>query len=65
MVPREKPLYRDNLERLDAAFPGRELIRKSEVAGWLGISKTTLRERFDLPPGQYVSKVAIARALSA
>ena len=65
MVPREKPLYRDNLERLDAAFPGRELIRKSEIAGWLGISKTTLRERFDLPPGQYVSKVALARALAS
>lgn len=62
---REREGYRDNLERLDAAFPGRELIRKSEVAGWLGISKTTLRERFALPPGQYVSKVAIARALTA
>ena len=63
-MPKEREGYRDNLERLDAAFPGRELLRKSEVAGWLGISKTTLRERFDLPPGQYVSKATVARELA-
>lgn len=52
------------MERLNETFPGRELLKKSEVAGWLGISKTTLRERYNLPPGKLVSKVAIARAVS-
>lgn len=51
------------MERLNEQFPGRELIRKSEIVGWLGISKTTLHARYDLPPGQYVSKVALARAV--
>lgn len=63
-MPREKELFRVNLERLDAAFPGRELIAKSEVAGWLGISKSTLLRRYALPPGQLVTKTAVARALS-
>lgn len=61
---REHPQYRDWMEQLNEQFPGRQLIKKSEVAGWLGISKTTLRERYNLPPGQLVSKVAIARAVS-
>lgn len=63
-MPKEKPGYRDNLERLDAAFPGRELIRKSELAGWLGIDKRSVERNFDLPPGIYVSKVCVARMLS-
>ena len=27
-MPREKPSYRDTLDRLDAAFPGKELLKK-------------------------------------
>ena len=64
-MPREKVDYRDYVARLDAAFPGRELVAKSEIAGWLGISKRTLLRRYELPPGQYVTKTALARALSA
>ena len=63
-MPKEHPQYRDWMERLNEQFPGRELIRKSEVAAWLGVSLPTLRNRYDLPPGQLVSKVAIARAVS-
>ena len=63
-MPREREGYRDLLERLDTAFPGRELIGKSEVAGWLGISKSTLQRRYALPPGQLVSKTAVARAVA-
>ena len=64
-MPREKTDYRDYVARLDAAFPGRELVAKSEIAGWMGISKRTLLRRYDLPPGQYVTKTALARAMSA
>ena len=63
-MPKEKADFRDWMEQLNEDFPGRQLLKKSEVAGWLGISKTTLRERYNLPPGQLVSKVAIARAVS-
>lgn len=63
-MPREKEMFRVHLERLDAAFPGRELIAKSEIAAWLGISKSTLQRRYTLPPGQLVTKTAVARAIS-
>ena len=63
-MPREKPDFRIWMERLDSKFPGRELITKVEIAGFLGISKRTLLRRYDLPPGQLVSKVVVARAVS-
>ena len=64
-MPLERTDYRDYIARLDAAFPGRELVAKSEIAGWMGISERTLLRRYDLPPGQYVTKTALARAMSA
>lgn len=63
-MPKEVPGFRDNLERLDAAFPGRELVKKVELAGWLGISTKQMSRMFELPPGQLVTKVAIARELA-
>ena len=63
-MPRERTDYRDLIERLDAAFPGRDLVAKSEVAAWMGISKTTLRRKYQLPPGQLVTKTAVARAMA-
>lgn len=64
-MPREKEMFRDNLERLDAAFPGQEMIRKGELAKWLGISARTLARIYDLGGGQYVTKVRAAREMSA
>ena len=61
---KEHPDFREYLMRLDAAFPGRELVAKVEIAGWLGISTRRLRERYDLPPGQKITKTAVARALT-
>lgn len=63
-MPVEHPDYRLYLQRLDERFPGRELVAKVEIAGWLGISTRRLRERYDLPPGQKITKTAVARALS-
>ena len=63
-MPRENPDYRDTLERLDAAFPGREALTKAEVAAWLGISTKTLKRRYNLPPGNN-TKVQIARVVSS
>lgn len=63
-MPKDHPDFREYLMRLDAAFPGRELVGKVEVAGWLGISTRRLRERYDLPPGQKITKTAVARALT-
>lgn len=62
-MPREKPDYRDVLERLDAAFPGRELLTKTEAAQWLGVSTETVRRRYDLPGGR-ILKTTLARAVA-
>lgn len=34
-MPVEHPDYRLYLQRLDERFPGRELVGKVEIAGWL------------------------------
>lgn len=44
-MPREKPIYRDTLDRLDAAFPGKELLQKKELAAFLGVSLQTVERR--------------------
>lgn len=63
-MPKEKADYRDLLERLDQAFPGRELLKKKEVADWLGCSVVTVQRRYDLPGG-LVTKTQVARAVSS
>ena len=63
-MPRENPDYRDILERLDAAFPAKEVLTKTETAAWLGVSVKTLKRRYNLPPG-FNSKVQIAKAVAS
>jgi len=63
-MPRENPDYRDILERLDKAFPNKEVLTKTETAAWLGISLKTLKRRYSLPPG-YNSKVQVAKAVAS
>lgn len=45
-MTREKPAFRETLDRLDAAFPGRETIMQKELAEYLGISPNTVRKYF-------------------
>ena len=63
-MPRENPDYRDILERLDKAYPYKEVLTKSETAAWLGLSLKTLKRRYSLPPG-YHSKVQVAKAVAS
>lgn len=63
-MPVEHPDFRIHIERLDKDFPDRQLVSKAEIAGWLKISTRQLRKRYDLPPGQKITKTAVARALT-
>lgn len=54
--------YKDTLAKLDAAFPGKEVLSKAEIASFLGISPKTLRKKYELPPGMN-SKAQVAKAL--
>lgn len=58
------PSYRDVLDRLDEAFPGRELLTRGEVAAWLGVHRNTVAKNYAWPKGK-VSKAQVARSLSA
>lgn len=61
-MPREKELFRDNLERIDNYFPSRELLRKGEVVEYTGMSYKKVVKTFTFK-GNYISKVVLAREL--
>ena len=66
-MPRKKPSYRDTLDRLDAAFPGKEIIQKKELSQFLGLDVRTVKKYFStceskLHPGY--SKTKVARILA-
>lgn len=41
-MSREKPTFRSELERLDAAFPDKEYLTVKELADYLGLSKQSI-----------------------
>lgn len=48
-MAKEKELYRENLVRLDAAFPGREMLTLSEASSYTGIGVKLLRQSKAFP----------------
>jgi hypothetical protein len=48
-MPKEKELYRENLVRLDAAFPGKEMLTLKEAADYVGLWAGTLRDSKSFP----------------
>ncbi len=64
-MPREKDLYRDNLERLDKAFPDREVLSYIDISRYTGMSKSTVQRRFRrLRKLGGISKCTVARELA-
>lgn len=66
-MPREKPLFRTNLDRLDERFPDREALKYDEIASILGRSRRFVTKHYQ----QYynknlagISKSVLARILS-
>ena len=45
-MAREKPAFRETLDRLDAAFPDKEALQRKEVAKFLGMSVQTVSRNF-------------------
>ncbi|MBE6906148.1 MAG: hypothetical protein E7476_07765 [Ruminococcaceae bacterium] len=62
-MPREKEAYRDNLERIDSAFPGKELLTKKDVSEFTGANYKTVNRLFPFKDN-YISKATLARCLS-
>lgn len=63
-MPREKEAYRDNLERVISAFPGREIITLTDLSKWLKMDPRTVKRKFPLKPGIGISVATLARFLS-
>lgn len=65
-MAREKEGFRDNLERLDAKYPDKELLSLSEAARYLGIHRETATKLLNgkMLPGNKISKVTLARVIS-
>ena len=55
--------YKLLLERLDAAFPGRELLTKTEAAKLLGLNRTAMYRKYPKLPAGRISKVTLAREI--
>jgi len=63
-MAREKPLYRDNLERLNELYPDKEGLSPAEVAAFLGITEKTARGSVQfnkIGRKLFISKASFAR----
>lgn len=64
-MPREKEAFRDNLERINEFHPNGELLNIGEVMQFTGLGYDAVKRTFKFSVnGKYISKAALARALS-
>lgn len=70
-MARENQSYRDNLERLDKMFPGKELLSTVDVAMFTGMARTTVLKLYSFKNTRNkrntthrISKAVLARELS-
>lgn len=45
-MPKEKPYYRETLDRLDEMYPDKEVLNQEELAKFLGVSTRFLRNHW-------------------
>ena len=65
-MPMELPGYRDQLESIIAAFPGKECLNVTEVARYTGMGRKAVAKRFPFVGknlGRYITRTSLARAL--
>lgn len=62
-MPREKIDYRNQLERIMEAFPGKEVLSVNEVSKWLKSDQRTVARRFTFRKGYGISIVQLAREM--
>lgn len=62
-MPREKELFRDNLQILNERFPDKFLLTSTEVVEFTGLERHTIKKKFKFD-GRYITKTQLARDLS-
>lgn len=64
-MPRERPLFRVNLDRLDEKFPDSEVLSYQQIADYINKSLSTVKRKFTYNKKiGGVAKATVARALS-
>jgi len=63
-MPREKESYRDNLARLEDAFPSKQLLSPKEVARWAGRDVRTIRKFYFAKDQAYITIPQLASKIS-
>ena len=59
----EKPAYRDNLERIKAHYPDKEMLKVKDVQRFCGLNRATVEKLFDFKD-VYISVAKLAREMS-
>ena len=59
----EKPAYRDNLKRIKAHYPDKEMLKVKDVQRFCGLNRATVEKLFDFKDG-YISVAKLAREMS-
>ena len=59
----EKPAYRDNLERIKAHYPDKEMLKVKDVQRFCGLNRATVEKLFDFKD-RYISLAKLAREMS-
>lgn len=62
-MAREKASYRDNLERITARFPDKEMLTITDVCAFCGLDYRTAKKLFEFT-NNYISVAKLARQMS-
>ena len=62
-MPKEKELFRDNLQILNEVFPDKFLLTSTDVEKFTGLERHTIKKKFNFD-GRYITKTQLARDLS-
>lgn len=62
-MAREKPAYRDNLERISERFPNKEMLTVKDVSMFCGLNIKTVKKLFEFK-NNYISVAKLAREMS-
>lgn len=64
-MPKELETYRINLDRLDEAYPNKNVLSISDVVRYTGLNYRTVKKFFPFTKGLGVSKITVAKILAA
>ena len=62
-MAREKQYFRDVLESIRDAYPGKEMLNIKEVAAFVGCDYRTAKKRFSFTKHNWISVVVLAREM--